>query len=289
MEPMLEVELSEDRVAVDPMVPSLFAVTRIHRETRDTFTLTLEPPEGNGGFNFTPGQFNMLYAFGVGEVPISISGDPGDGRLLTHTIRAVGSVTKAFCGLKKSDSLGVRGPFGCPWPVHQAGGKDIVIIGGGIGLAPLRPAVYHVLSHREKYGKVALLYGARTPNDILYLRELEQWRARFDVEVHITVDHATTAWRSNVGVVTRLIPRTSFDPSNTIAMICGPEVMMRFTVQELLKRGVESSDIYVSMERNMKCGLGFCGHCQYGPLFIWKDGPVFSFDRIRALFAVREI
>jgi NAD(P)H-flavin reductase len=173
--------------------------------------------------------------------------------------------------------------------VAEAAGSDIVIVAGGIGLAPLRPALYHVLSQREKYGKVVLLYGTRSPDDILYRRELERWRSRFDLDISITVDRAPSGWRGNVGVVTSLVPRVPFDPLNTVAMVCGPEVMMRFTVQELQKRGIKGEDIYVSMERNMKCAIGFCGHCQYGPVFICKDGPVFSYNRIRDLFGLREI
>jgi NAD(P)H-flavin reductase len=191
--------------------------------------------------------------------------------------------------LKVGDFLGVRGPFGSHWPVEEAAGNDVVIVAGGIGLATLRSALYHVLSQREKYGKVVLLYGTRSPEDILYRRELEQWRARFDLEVYITVDRAMSGWRGNVGVVATLIPKAPFDPHNAVALVCGPEVMMRFTMQELQKCGVRAEDIYVSMERNMKCAIGFCGHCQYGPVFICKDGPVFSYNRIKDLFLIREI
>jgi NAD(P)H-flavin reductase len=165
--------------------------------------------------------------------------------------------------------------------VEDLEGNDIVIVSGGIGLAPLRPALYHILSRRDRYGRVVLLYGARTPADILYRQELEQWRARFDLEVYATVDRAMSGWRGNVGVVTTLIPRAPFDPLNTVALVCGPEVMMRFTVQELQKRGVGPPTIYLSMERNMKCAVGFCGHCQFGPVFVCKDGPVFRYDRIK--------
>jgi NAD(P)H-flavin reductase len=183
----------------------------------------------------------------------------------------------------------VRGPFGSHWPIKQAEGKDVVIAAGGIGLAPLRSVMYHISSHREKYGKTVLLYGARTPADILYRRELENWRAHFDLEVYVTVDRATGSWRGSVGVVTRLISRAPFDPKNTIAMVCGPEVMMRFTVAELEKRGVAPENIYVSMERNMKCAIGMCGHCQYGPNFVCKDGPVFQYSQIQNLLAKWEV
>ncbi len=273
----------------DPMLPQLFRVQRVRREIPDTFTLELEPEEGVEVPPFASGQFNMLYVFGVGEIPISISGDPARRRPLVHTTRAVGTVSKAMRELKPEDVIGVRGPFGSHWPIERAMGKDVVIVAGGIGLAPLRSAMYQVISQREKYGKVVLLYGARTPEDILYRREVEHWRAHFDLEVYVTVDNATGRWRGSVGVVTRLIPRAPFDPLNTVAMICGPEIMMRFTAAELEKRGVATENIFVSMERNMKCAIGQCGHCQYGPHFVCKDGPVFQYSRVQHLLTKWEI
>ncbi len=273
----------------DPMLPQLFRVQRVRREIPDTFTLELEPEEGVEVPPFASGQFNMLYVFGVGEIPISISGDPARRRPLVHTTRAVGTVSKAMRELKPEDVIGVRGPFGSHWPIERAMGKDVVIVAGGIGLAPLRSAMYQIISQREKYGKVVLLYGARTPEDILYRREVEHWRAHFDLEVYVTVDNATGKWRGSVGVVTRLIPRAPFDPLNTVAMICGPEIMMRFTAAELEKRGVATENIFVSMERNMKCAIGQCGHCQYGPHFVCKDGPVFQYSRVQHLLTKWEI
>jgi len=272
---------------LEEMIPEFFRVTRVQKTTHDTFTIGLKPP--NGKFEFSPGQFNMLYLFGTGEVPISISGDPSITHELVHTIRAVGTVTRAMANLKKDDWLGVRGPFGTSWPLKEAIGNDIVIVAGGIGLAPLRPSIYHVLFNREKYGKVVLLYGTRTPKDILFRKELEQWRARFDMEVHVTVDRAATDWKGNVGLVTTMIPRSHFDPLNSTVMVVGPEIMMKFTIQELHKRGVDFDNIYVSMERNMKCGIGFCGHCQAGPTFICKDGPVYPFPAVKDIFTKREI
>ena len=273
----------------DPMLPQLFRVQRVRREIPDTFTLELEPEEGVEVPPFASGQFNMLYVFGVGEIPISISGDPARRRPLVHTTRAVGTVSKAMRELKPEDVIGVRGPFGSHWPIERATSKDVVIVAGGIGLAPLRAAMYQVISQREKYGKVVLLYGARTPEDILYRREVEHWRAHFDLEVYVTVDNATGKWRGSVGVVTRLIPRAPFDPLNTVAMICSPEVMMRFTAAELEKRGVATENIFVSMERNMKCAIGQCGHCQYGPYFVCKDGPVFQYSHVQNLLTKWEI
>lgn len=271
------------------MVPKLFRVQQVRHETHDTFTLVLEPVEGSNGVAFKAGQFNMLYVFGVGEIPISISSDPTNPQLLMHTTREVGTVTKAMGRLRRGDVLGVRGPFGTPWPVEQAQGADVVIVAGGIGLAPLRSALYQLLANRDRYQKIVLLYGTRTPSDILYRRELQRWRAQFDLEVHITVDRAMSGWRGNVGVVTSLIPRAPFDARSAVALVCGPEVMMRFTVMELQRRGVPSSQIHISMERNMKCAVGCCGHCQFGPYFVCKDGPVFRYDKVQHLFERREI
>jgi NAD(P)H-flavin reductase len=273
----------------EPMLPRLYTVERVKQETHDTFTLELAPADGVCDAAFLPGQFNMLYVYGVGEVPISISGDPSRTRLLVHTTRAVGTVTRQMRQLKRGDTLGVRGPFGTSWPVEAARGNDIVLVAGGIGLAPLRPAIYKLLAQREKYGKVVLLYGTRSPADMLFRKELEQWRARFDLDVYVTVDRAMGGWRGNVGVVTNLIPRAPFDALNASAFVCGPEVMMRYTASELQKRGIKPERIHLSMERNMKCAVGFCGHCQFGPVFICKDGPVFRLDQIRELMARREI
>ncbi len=273
----------------DPMVPIPYRIERYRKETHDTFTLELTPASDQTLPPFSAGQFNMLYIYGIGEVPISISGNPENGELIVHTTRAVGTVTSAMQRLKPGHVIGLRGPFGSTWPIAEAKGQDVVIIAGGIGLAPLRPVIYYVLNHREKFGKVVILYGARTPEDILYRREIESWRKRLDMEVLVTVDRATGNWRGNVGVVTRLIPRAPFDPYATIAMVCGPEIMMYYTVLELIDQGVPKTSIYVSMERNMKCAVGFCGHCQYGPHFICKDGPVFPYDRIENLFTKREI
>ena len=271
------------------MVPQPFHIQRVRKETADTFTLELISGKDGGSGGFAPGQFNMLYVFGVGEVPISVSSDPRDRSTLKHTIRAVGTVSKALQQLRKGDTVGVRGPFGSSWPVEEARGRDCVIVAGGIGLAPLRSALYFLLASRESYQKIVLLYGARTPEDILYRPELERWRSQFDLDVQVTVDRAGHDWRGPVGVVPALVRRAGFDPAKTTAMVCGPEVMIRFTVRELESRGVDHRQIYISMERNMKCAIGFCGHCQFGPTFICKDGPVFRYDRVAPIFGKAEV
>jgi len=272
------------------MLPRPFRITRLRREIPDVFTWELEPADGGAPLAYVPGQFNMLYLHGVGEIPISISGDPA-GETLIHTVRAVGAVTDVMRKLAKGDEIGVRGPYGVGWPVEEAEGSDILIVAGGLGLAPLRPAIYHVLANRARYGSVAFYYGARTPADILFRKELERWRGRFDLFVEATVDAADTSWAGRVGVVPKLIdPRVHrFDPDHSVAFICGPEVMMRFTVDKLQEHSVPDTQLFVSMERNMHCAVGLCGHCQLGPEFICKDGPVFSFDRIGRAFHAREL
>lgn len=266
------------------MVPVSYRVARRRRETHDTWTLELEPAGDAALAPFAPGQFAMLYAFGKGEVPISVSALP-----LVHTIRAVGVVSAALCDTRRGDVLGVRGPFGTAWPVEAAEGADVVVMAGGIGLAPLRPAIDHLLDNRERYGRVVVLYGGRSPQELLYTAELERWRGRFDVEVHVAVDQAAAGWYGRVGVVTTLVPRADFDPGHTVAMICGPEVMMRFAVAALQERGVPAEVIFVSLERSMKCAIRLCGHCQLGPEFICHDGPVFPWDRVEPLLRVREL
>lgn len=274
--------------ASDPMIPRPFRVEKMKRELSDTSTLELTPV-GGGEFRFAPGQFNMLYVFGVGEVPISISGDPTEPKVLVHTARAVGRVTEAIRALKHGDVIGVRGPFGRPWPVEAAYGVDVLFLAGGIGLAPLRPAIYRVMADRKRFNNIVILYGARTPEDILYRREVQTWKSRLDTNVHVTVDRATGHWNGKVGVVTQLVKGGGFDPQRTVAFVCGPEVMMRYGIQALNDRGVTNDRIYVSMERNMKCAIGFCGHCQFGPSFVCKDGPVYRFDQIAKIFTVWEL
>lgn len=270
------------------MIPRPFRVARVRRETQNTVTLELDPVEDPLP-RFTPGQFNMLDAFGTGEVPISISGDPATPERLVHTVRAVGAATQAICARKPGSILGVRGPFGSSWPFAEAVGRDVVMVAGGLGLAPMRPFLYHVLSHREEYGRVALLGGSRTPADLLYARELEKWRRRADLDVQLTVDVASPDWPGNVGVVTTLLSRVAFNPAEAVAMLCGPEVMMRFTILELQRRGVAPDQIYLSMERNMKCAVGFCGHCQFGPTLLCRDGPILRYDRVEPFFKIREV
>jgi NAD(P)H-flavin reductase len=277
---------SSELPAPGPMAPAPYRVAKRRRDTQDTWTLELEPLGGEA-LAPRPGQFTMLYAFGVGEVPISVSGDVSGP--LVHTVRAVGAVSRSICDSRAGAVLGVRGPFGSSWPVEKAEGADVVVVAGGIGLAPLRPAIYEVLRKRKEYGEVALLYGSRTPSDLLYTRELERWRGRFDLGVDVTVDSAEGGWLGMVGVVPKLVAQARFDPASAVALVCGPEIMMHFTVRALIERGVPGDRIYLSMERNMRCGLGHCGHCQLGTTLICRDGPVYPYDEIERLMAVREL
>ncbi len=268
------------------MVPVAAKVTRRAQELSDIVTLEVEVENWQG---FAPGQFNMLSVFGVGEVPISISGPISDRSRIVHTIRDVGPVSHALANLSKGAVLGLRGPYGVPWPVEKARGRDVVVISGGLGLAPVRPIIYEMMENRDAYGKVTLLYGARNPSEILFAEELAQWRARLDFGVEVTVDRANDGWRGHVGVVTALLRAADFDPRNTTAFICGPEVMMRFGAAGLTDMGVAPGNIWLSMERNMQCGIGLCGHCQLGPVFVCRDGPVFDWTVMKPLMAVKEL
>lgn len=268
------------------MIPVPYRVRSRVQEATDTWTLDLDPL----GEPVRPraGQFAMLYAFGVGEVPISTSGGHHDGHL-THTVRAVGAVTSALCALDEGALVGVRGPFGNEWPLAEAVGGDLLVVAGGIGLAPLRPVVRHALEQRDDYGAVSVLVGARTPGDLLFRDEIERWRSRLDAEVDVIVDAAEPSWHGRVGLVTRLVPGAVFDPETATALVCGPEVMMTFVVRALVDRGVPAGRIWLSMERNMRCGVGHCGHCQLGPTLVCRDGPVYRADEIMELLGVREL
>jgi NAD(P)H-flavin reductase len=250
-----------------------------------TYWLKFKDKTVQENYRFSPGQFNMVYLPGYGEAAISISSSPAKPEIIGHTIRFVGNVTRAISRLRRGDVLGLRGPFGHAWPIAENTGRDVVIAAGGIGLAPLRPVIYHILEHRADFGKVSLIYGARTPTDLLYLGEYDAWRKQ-DVEVLVTVDRGDEKWTGQVGVVPMLFYRLRLQPENSLILTCGPEIMMRFVVFEGLARRVPESRIFVSLERNMKCGQGFCGHCQIGPYFICKEGPVFHFDQLASFFNV---
>jgi len=270
------------------MVPRPMRIESVTDETYNVRTFRLRPTNGTK-VEYSPGQFNMLYVFGVGEVPVTASSDPYQNEYLDHTVRAVGSVTNVMFTLKGGDHIMIRGPFGTTWPMEEMKGKDVMVVGGGIGLNPLKSVIIGVAKRRSDYGKLYVLHGARTPQDLLFTRDYDAWSKIPDSEFLLTVDTGDDAWKGNVGVVTTLFDKFEFDRSNTVALICGPEVMMYFTVNELTKRGFPTGGLYLSMERHMRCGLGFCGHCQTGPFFVCKDGPVFAYEKISKFFAVKQI
>lgn len=272
----------------DPMLPRPFRVLQTRWDTGDTVTLELQALDGQG-LGFSPGQFTMLHAFGVGEVPISISGDPNSPGVLTHTIRDVGNVTHALVGAEPGAVVGVRGPYGTGWGVSHGAGGDVVIVAGGIGLAPLRPVLWEVAANRADYRRVLLLYGARSPEDRLFPDDLATWARDHDITVEVTVDYAPAGWSGRVGPVTTLVSRAGFDPTHTLALVCGPEIMMTLSANALMGRGVPADRLRLSMERNMKCGVGLCGHCQLRELFLCVDGPVLPYSRLAPLMDVWEL
>jgi NAD(P)H-flavin reductase len=273
----------------DPMTTQPVMIRKIIWENDDTFTLTLDMGGIGEGFRFLPGQFNMVYVYGTGEAAISISSDPARPGTLDHTIHRVGLVTTSLAQKKRGDLIGIRGPFGSSWPIEVAKGRDVCIASGGIGLAPLRPVIYGMLKNRSAYGRIIVLYGGRSPLDLLYRVELEKWANDFEVEVLVTVDRGDSSWKGHIGVVTSLFQYIKLDARETIAYVCGPEIMMKYTIDELERRGVPPEQMYLSMERNMKCAVGFCGHCQYGPTFICKEGPVYPVPRVRPLLDRKEL
>lgn len=271
-----------------PVAARIVSVKEENFNTR-TFGIQIIDQDVRSQYRFVPGQFNMLYVPGVGEAAISISSDADQPQILQHTIRMVGAVTRAITRMGEGGMVGVRGPFGRGWPLQQLEGRDVVIVGGGIGLAPLRPVVYHLLKHRSRFGRVVLLYGCRTPADRLYSDELERWTSSEEIDVLVTVDNATPGWVGPVGVVMKLLQRIKVNASRTSVLVCGPRILNRVAAWQFLQLHVPPECVYVSLERNMHCGFGRCGHCQYGSKFICKDGPVFSFAEISDIFAKEEI
>ncbi|MCA8998249.1 MAG: FAD/NAD(P)-binding protein [Planctomycetaceae bacterium] len=252
-----------------------------------TYELELEPAGVRDEYRFQPGQFNMVYLPGFGESAISISSDPGSPGRLLHTVRAVGNVTNALARKQTGDQILLRGPFGSWWPLENCIGQDLIIACGGVGLPPLRPVIYEIVRRRKEFGDVSILYGARRPEDLLFTNEYESWR-KAGIQLEVTVDLGNLGWTGHIGVVPTLFERLDVSPAQTSVFTCGPEIMMRFVIQEAQDRGIASERIFLSMERNMNCALGLCGHCQLGPEFICKDGPVFSFDRMEPYFHMED-
>jgi NAD(P)H-flavin reductase len=274
---------------LDPFAPHAARIQSIEAEVAgiDTYALEFEDADTRRKYRFQPGQFNMLYLPGIGEAAISISSDPNQPETLLHTIRAVGNVTAALTRKHPGDQILLRGPFGSSWPLDECRGCDLVIAAGGVGLPPLRPLIYEIVQHRDQFGRVMLLYGARTPGDLLFQDEYDAWRGA-GIEVEITVDIGDLGWSEHIGVVPALFERLTLDASCTRVFTCGPEIMMRFVIYEAIERGVALHHAFLSIERNMNCAVGFCGHCQLGPTFVCKDGPVFNFDQIDEYLGVED-
>ena len=277
------------RPGADPLLPVPYQVASTHPETHDSVSLRLEPVRAALPA-FLPGQFMMLYRHGVGDVAISVSGDPaaGDGSL-THTIRDVGAVSRALCRSEPGDIIGVRGPFGTGWGLAEAAGNDLVIVAGGVGLAPLRPALLGAVARRAQFGRIVLIAGARRPEEFLYREQLATWADEPGLQVELTVDLPAAGWSGHVGFVTEPLARLDIDPDRTMAFLCGPEPMLRFAANVLLGKQVAAASIQISLERNMQCGVGLCGHCQLGPLLICRDGPVVDYGCAQPLLATREL
>lgn len=286
---MMHIKPSTGQGSVNGWKQTAMKIADIRQDCPQVFTyrLTFSSKEEARQYRFLPGQFNMLYVPGVGESAISIASDPGPTVNILHTIRSVGNVTRSIEKLEVGDDLLLRGPFGTAWPLEASQGKDILFAAGGLGLAPLRSAILYCLQHPEQFGQIHVLYGARNPGDILYPNELLSWSQR-GANVSTTVDFGNERWRGAIGVVPSLMSTLKLDPTNTVVMTCGPEIMMRFVVFECLSKQIPADNIFVSLERSMNCAIGHCGHCQLGPVFVCKDGPVFSYAQTEAFFHVEQ-
>ena len=277
------------RMQPNPHLPHEAEILERIQESDSIFTLRLRftDPVIQAAYRFQPGQFNMVYLYGVGEVPISIVSDPLDEHLLDHTIRRVGRVTEGLAQLRAGDRIGIRGPYGRGWPLEPVEGKDVAVITGGLGCAPVVSVINYIMRRRERYGKLTIIQGVKHSRDLIYRDRYQTWAAAPDTQVLIAASAGEALWPWHVGPVTDLFEQAQFDPAKTVAMMCGPEGMMIAGAGLLAQRGVAQENIYLSMERNMQCAVGLCGHCQYGGKFICKDGPIFSYPEVKGLFGVR--
>ncbi len=273
----------------DPYLPEAAEIIARRQESSSIFSIDtrFRSSSIHKDYTFHPGQFNMIYLYGVGEVAISISSDPSKNKYLTHTIRAVGRVTKALQKLKEGDVIGIRGPYGNGWPIAQAENKDVIIVTGGLGCAPTVSVINYMMARRNRYGNIKILQGVKHSDDFIFRQYYDKWKKTGDTQVHIAADQAGPKWPWVTGFVTDMIKDLPINSENTIAMMCGPEAMMGVAVKALVNKGMDEESLYLSMERNMECGLGHCGHCQYGGVFICKDGPVFAYPVIKSLFSER--
>lgn len=274
---------------VNPHLPWQAEVIDKQDESSSVFTLSLRitDPAVSKSYRFTPGQFNMLYLYGVGEVAISIVSDPENDSLLEHTIRAVGRVTRGLAGLKRGDRIGLRGPYGRGWPLDRAQGKDVLAITGGLGCAPSISVINYIMKRRNEFGHLTIMQGVKHSGDLLWRERYAQWDKRPDTRVLLSADVGGPLWPWHVGPVTVLFDEAHIDPNTTIVILCGPEGMMHASIQQLLERGLKEDSIWLSMERNMQCAIRQCGHCQYGGKFVCSDGPVFSYPEVKPLFRIK--
>ncbi len=277
--------------ALGVTLPVVAEVVAFVQESPSIFTLRLRlaDPDQRAAYRFVPGQFNMLYLFGVGEVPISIVSDPQDETLIDHTIRAVGRVTDGLAKLREGDQLGLRGPFGRGWPMAEAEGKDVMIVTGGLGCAPVVAVINYVLMRRQHFGQLTIIQGVKHSDELIWRARYDYWNSLPKTQVLIAADHGGTLWPFHHGRVTEVFDQSLGDPANTIAMLCGPEGMLKAASEKLAVMGVAEDQIFLSMERNMQCAIGHCGHCQYGADFVCKDGPVFAYPQVKALLGRRGI
>ena len=267
-----------------PYLPHEAEIFQRLEETPHIFTLRLRftDPDIHEQYQFEPGQFNMLYVYGVGEVPISIVSDPQDEHAYDHTIRRLGRVTNVLADLKEGDRIGVRGAYGRGWPVQQAEGRDVVLITGGLGCAPVVSVINYVLKRRDRYRRLIIMQGVKHADDLIWREKYEIWNKQEDTQVVLAASQGGAGWPWATGHITELVSEIDFDPQNCTVMMCGPEGMMIAAIKELLPRNVPESSIWLSMERNMQCAIGHCGHCQHGPNFVCKDGPVFTYPEIKS-------
>jgi len=269
----------------DVLLPDVASLTGLCDETPDTRTFRLRFRDLNRGqgFHFLPGQFIELSVFGYGEAPFCIASSPTRPEALEMTVRRTGQLTDALHQLGEGDEVGLRGPFGNGFNLEEAQGKDLLFVAGGIGLPPLRSLIWNVLDQRSRFGKVTILYGARTPTDLVYKRELGEWGKRSDVEFFVTVDTAQPGWTGTVGVVPTLFSKVTLHPDSTLAYVCGPPIMIEVVIKDLLARGFRQDSIISTLERMMQCGIGKCNHCAIGHRYVCRDGPVFNYGQIKEL------
>ncbi len=267
-------------------LPKQAEILSVKKETADTsrFRMKFVDPADREAFEYQPGQFVEISVMGAGEVPISITSSPLiDKGYFELCIRDTGKVTREIHKLGEGDIVGIRGPYGNSFDIKSMQGKEVLFVVGGLGLAPLRPVINGVVASRDEYKGVKILYGARTPGDMLFNEDLDEWSKIDGVEVLTTVDRADDSWKGNVGVVPKLFEKTEIEPKKTVAVICGPGIMIKFVMKDLLGMGFKEKDIWLTMERHMKCGIGKCGHCNIGTKYVCIDGPVFTFDQIKDL------